>query len=346
MGNARAARLLAADQRGIAEAVRQLKWGEVVALPTETVYGLAGDAINPGAIHKIYQAKGRPSSNPLILHVTDSTMASRYAEIPPLARRLMDRFWPGPLTLVLARRADAPVAGAVTAGLPTIALRAPAHPVMRAVIEGLGRAIAAPSANVSGRLSPTDAAHVQVPGIKWVLDGGPCTVGLESSIVKVDGDRLILLRPGLISAEAIGEAAGVPVSVAGKGSAIEAPGMMHRHYAPRLPLDLDVTERQLGRYLIGFGTIAGDVNLSPAGNMEEAAARLFAALHEAEASGAARIGVAPIPAKGAGYAIRDRLLRAAAGAAAGDAQSGVAGHQAAIDGDDRPGDVGGRGEHE
>lgn len=346
MGNARAPRHLSADAGGIAEAVRQLKWGEVVALPTETVYGLAGDAINPGAIHKIFDAKGRPPTNPLILHVTDPGMASRYAHVTPLSERLMDRFWPGPLTLVLSRRPDAPVAGAVTAGLPTIALRAPSHPVMQAVIAGLGRAIAAPSANVSGRLSPTDASHVEVPGIKWVLDGGPCDIGIESSIVKVDGDRLILLRPGLLSAEAIEEAVGVPVALAGRDSAIEAPGMMHRHYAPRLPLDLDVTKSQAGRYLIGFGPIAGDLNLSPSGNLDEAAARLFAALHHAEASGAARIGIAPIPATGAGHAIRDRLQRAAAGAAPDHAGSGVAGHQAAIDGDHRPGDVGGGGQDE
>mgnify|MGYP005840296711 CR=1 FL=1 len=329
MGNARAPRRLAADAAGIAEAVRQLKWGEIVALPTETVYGLAADAIHPGAIARIYRAKGRPPANPLIVHVSGRAMAERYAEMSPLAERLIARFWPGPLTLVLPKRADAPLTGAVTAGLSTVALRAPDHPVMQAVIEGLGRGIAAPSANVSGRLSPTDAAHVDVPGLKWLLDGGPCRVGLESSIVRPEPDRLLLLRPGVLGAQALAAAMGVPVERPGAGAAVEAPGMMWRHYAPRLPLDLDVTQAMPDRFWIGFGPVAGDLNLSPSGNLEEAAAGLFAALHQADASGAARIGVAPIPSGDAGAAIHDRLARAAAG-------SGVPGHQPAIDGDDGP----------
>ncbi len=305
----------AADDRAIAEVVRHLKGGGIAAVPTETVYGLAADAANPGAVAKVFRAKGRPAANPLIVHVTGAEMAARYAEVSPLAGRLMARFWPGPLTLVLPKRADALLTGAVTAGLPTVALRAPDHPVMQAVILGLGRGVAAPSANVSGRLSPTRADHVAGLDVPLVLDAGPCRVGLESSIVKVEGDRLVLLRPGSLDAATLAAAAGVAVETAAGAStaAPQAPGMAFRHYAPRLPLDLDVTEAQPGRFLIGFGAVAGDLSLSPGGDLDEAAARLFDALHRAEASGAARIGVAPIPVTGAGAAIRDRLVRAAAG---------------------------------
>lgn len=317
MDNGSKGRVRPADADSIAEAVRLLKWGEIVAVPTETVYGLAADAMNPGAVHRLFQAKGRPAANPLIVHVAGRDMAAAYADLTPMADRLMAAFWPGPLTLVLPRRADARLAGAVTAGLQTVALRAPDHPVMQALIAGLGRGIAAPSANVSGRLSPTEAAHVEVPGVKLVLDGGPSRLGLESSVVKLMDGHLSLLRPGVLTAEAIARAAGVPVTVAGADAAIESPGMAFRHYAPRLPLDLDVTAPAPGRYLIGFGPLAGDYNLSPAGDLDEAARHLFDALHRAEASGAARIGVVPLPAEGPGIAIRDRLRRAAG---AGDGQ--------------------------
>lgn len=314
MGGTRPQRVLAADDRAIAEAVRHLEGGGVAAVPTETVYGLAADAASPAAVARVFRAKGRPAANPLILHVADREMAARYAEIPPLAERLMARFWPGPLTLVLPRRADAPLAGAVTAGLGTVALRAPDHPVMQAIIRRLGRGVAAPSANVSGRLSPTQAQHVAELAVPLVLDAGPCRLGLESSVVKVAGDRLVLLRPGSLDAATLAEAGGVPVEIAGAGAkeAPEAPGMAFRHYAPRLPLELDVTEAAPGRFLLGFGPVSGDLNLSPAGDVAEAAANLFAALHRAETSGAKRIGVAPIPSTGAGAAIRDRLQRAAA----------------------------------
>lgn len=304
----------AADAHAIAEAVRHLAQGGIVVVPTETVYGLAADAASPKAVARVFRAKGRPAANPLIVHVSGPEMAARYAAIPPLAARLMARFWPGPLTLVLPRRADAPLAPAVTAGLPTVALRAPDHPVMQAVIAGLGWGVAAPSANVSGRLSPTRAEHVAGLDVPLVLDAGPCRVGVESSVVRVEGERLVLLRPGSLDAATLGAAAGVAVELPAAGAAPEAPGMAFRHYAPRLPLTLDVTEPAPGQFLIGFGAIAGDLNLSPAGDVAEAAARLFDALHAAEASGATRIGVAPVPDHGAGAAIRDRLRHAAAAA--------------------------------
>jgi L-threonylcarbamoyladenylate synthase len=192
-----------------------------------------------------------------------------------------------------------------------VALRAPAHPVMQALIAGLGRGIAAPSANVSGRLSPTRASHVAGLDVPLLLDAGPCREGLESSVVKPLADRLLLLRPGSLSAEVLARETGLVVEVADGGAPAEAPGMAFRHYAPRLPLDLDVTEPQPGRFLIGFGPNGGDFNLSPSGDLAEAGARLFHALHVAEASGAARIGVVPIPQVGAGAAIYDRLQRAA-----------------------------------
>ncbi|WP_448582753.1 L-threonylcarbamoyladenylate synthase [Thermaurantiacus sp.] len=305
----------AADAHAIADVVRHLGRGGIAVVPTETVYGLAADAASPEAVARVFRAKGRPAANPLIVHVTGQEMAALYAEIPPLAARLMTRFWPGPLTLVLPKRADAPLADAVTAGLATVALRAPDHPVMQAVIAGLGRGVAAPSANVSGRLSPTRAEHVHALDVPLVLDAGPCRLGVESSVLKVDRGRLLLLRPGSLDSATLAEAAGVAVEAPGNAAAApEAPGMAFRHYAPRLPLDLDVTEPAPGRFLLGFGAIEGDFNLSPAGDVTEAAATLFDALHRAEASGKARIGVAPIPDRGVGAAIRDRLARAAAAA--------------------------------
>jgi L-threonylcarbamoyladenylate synthase len=306
-------RIRAADAAGVAEAVRLLAAGAIVVVPTETVYGLAADAASDEAVAKIFAAKGRPAINPLISHVADLAMAERYGAFGAVARRLAERFWPGPLTLVVPRRADAPLAGAVTAGLPTVALRVPAHPVMQAVIGGLGRAVAAPSANISGRLSPTRAEHVTGLDVPLLLDAGPCAAGLESSIVKLGEDGApTLLRPGAVPVEAIAEATGRPVAVidAGAGAAaVEAPGMLLRHYAPRLPLLLDVTERRPGMVLIGFGGVEGDINLSPSGDLVEAAAGLFDALHRADASGAETIGVAPIPDHGLGAAINDRLRR-------------------------------------
>jgi L-threonylcarbamoyladenylate synthase len=296
--------------------VRLLAAGGIAAIPTETVYGLAADAANAGAVARVYAAKGRPAFNPLIVHVADRAMAERYARFSPLAERLAASFWPGPLTLVLPLAHDAPICSLVTAGLPTIALRVPAHPAMQAVVRGLGRGVAAPSANASGRLSPTTAAHVleslngQVP---LVVDGGPCSAGLESSIVAVDGDDLVLLRHGAIALEALEAAAGKPIPVAQEGADISAPGMMLRHYAPRLPVRLFAQTATPEEFHIGFGEILGDRSLSLHGNLVEAAAALFETLHTAESSGKAGIAVAPIPETGLGLAINDRLRRAARG---------------------------------
>ena len=298
---------LAADAAGIACALELLRAGQPVALPTETVYGLAAIAADGDAVARIYAAKGRPAFNPLIVHVADARMASTLVEIVPAAAALMDRFWPGPLTLVLPLKPGAPVAGIVTAGLPTLAVRCPAHPVMQAVIAAVGP-LAAPSANRSGRLSATTAAHVAASlggRIPLILDGGACAAGIESTIVAVDADGIALLRPGAIPSELVGANAAATTG-------ISAPGQLASHYAPRQPLRLDARTAHAGEFHIGFGTVAGAASLSARGDLVEAAARLFDMLHRAEASDAAGIAVAPIPDHGLGAAINDRLRRAAA----------------------------------
>jgi len=302
---------VAPDPAGVSLAAALLRTGSVVAVPTETVYGLAADATNPAAVARIYAAKGRPSFNPLIAHVSGAAMAAEHVEISPLARRLIDAFWPGPLTLVLPRKPESPIAAIVTAGLPTLAVRCPDHPVPQALIAALGRPLAAPSANASGQISATRAEHVLKTlrgSIPLIIDGGPCTGGIESTIVAVDGESLRLLRPGGIPREAL-EAFG-PVSLGSSG--IEAPGMMESHYAPTKPLRLEAESARDDEFLIGFGSVAGDISLSPGGDPVEAAARLFDCLHAADVSGAGAIAVAPVPHEGLGAAINDRLRRAAA----------------------------------
>jgi L-threonylcarbamoyladenylate synthase len=299
---------VAADASGIALAVAALAGGGIVALPTETVYGLAADATDPAAVARIFAAKGRPGYNPLIVHVADRAAAERLVEIGDTARALAVRFWPGPLTLVLPARAGNGIAPAVTAGLPTLAVRVPAHPVMQAVLRDFGGPLAAPSANASGSISPTTAAHVAASlqgAAPLILDAGPTTGGLESTIVRVEGDRVSLLRPGGVPAERLGINADA-------GAGIVAPGQLASHYAPRQPLRLNATVRRWREFLIGFGAVAGDITLSASGDLDEAAAALFAALHTAQASGAATIAVAPVPDTGVGVAINDRLCRAAA----------------------------------
>lgn len=299
---------MAADADGIAAAARLIRAGEAVAVPTETVYGLAADATNGAAVARIYAAKGRPSFNPLIVHVASLVEAERIACFDDAARALAQRFWPGPLTLVLPLRDDAGIAGLVTAGLPTIALRASAHPAMQALIAAGGRPLAAPSANASGRISPTRAAHVvaSLDGrIPLVLDGGATAHGLESTIVAVTDGAVRLLRPGPIAAEALG-------AVASAGDRIEAPGQLASHYAPAKPLRLEAVAAAPDEWLIGFGAVTGDVSLSEGGDLIEAAARLFELLHDADRQAAQRIAVAPIPDEGLGIAINDRLRRAAA----------------------------------
>lgn len=308
-------RVRMADVAGIAEAAALLDAGDIAAIPTETVYGLAADAANGAAVAKVYAAKGRPSFNPLIVHVADRAMAGRHAAFDPLAERLAEAFWPGPLTLVLPLLPNAPVASLVTAGLDTIALRVPAHPAMQGVIRALGRGVAAPSANASGRLSPTRADHVLESlhsRIPLILDAGPCAAGLESSIVAVVGGKARLLRQGAIAVEDITAVVGAPVPLAADNAPVAAPGMLLSHYAPRLPIRLEATEAAAHEFHIGFGPIAGDETLSANGDLAEAAANLFACLHRADASGRAAIAVAPLPAHGLGAAINDRLRRAAA----------------------------------
>ncbi len=294
-----------ADAAGIARAAQILESGGLVAVPTETVYGLAARADNAAAVARIYAAKGRPDFNPLIVHVQDAAQAVRYAVVPDQARALMEQHWPGPLTLVLPRRDDAGLADAVTAGLPTVALRAPAHPVMRALLDQFDFPLAAPSANRSGFISPTTAAHVlaSLDGrIDLVLDGGPCAAGVESTIIAVRADGSIdQLRPGPIQIGAAEAQAGQ----------IEAPGQLASHYAPGKPMRLNALERQADEFLIGFGTVAGDCTLSASGDTIEAATRLYACLHEAALAPQPRIAVAPVPKRGVGIAINDRLARAA-----------------------------------
>jgi len=307
--------VLAADAAGIAEAAHRLQDGGLVAVPTETVYGLAARADRDASVAAIYRAKGRPSFNPLIVHVADVEAGQALADFDERALALADRFWPGPLTLVLPLREGAPIAAAVTAGLPTVALRCPAHPVMRAVIAQAGLPLAAPSANASGGVSPTQAGHVLATldgRIDAVIDGGPCVAGLESTIVALRSDGAWqMLRPGPISAEAVAEVLGCegqPVM----SHAIEAPGQLASHYAPGKPVRLEATTAHADEFHIGFGPIAGAASLSPGGDLIEAAARLYALLHEAARSDFARIAVAPVPDGGVGAAINDRLRRAAA----------------------------------
>ena len=289
----------------IAEAARRILAGEPVAMPTETVYGLAADATNGEAVARIYAAKGRPSFNPLIVHVRDLAAAERIGEFTDAARDIAAQHWPGPITLVVPLRDDAGIAALVTAGLSTIALRVPAHPAMQALLAATGKPLAAPSANASGGISPTRAAHVAASlgaRVRLIVDGGPCERGIESTIVAATGGPLRLLRRGPIEIEAV-EAG---------GERIEAPGQMASHYAPSKPLRLEATAAGADEFLIGFGAVDGDVSLSPSGDPVEAAARLFALMHLADAAPHARIAVAPIPGGGIAAAIRDRLQRAAA----------------------------------
>ncbi len=307
--------IVPADAAGIAAAAARIVVGEAVAVPTETVYGLAARADSPHAVAAIYAAKGRPGFNPLIVHVPDLASAEAIAIFDNRARQLAAEFWPGPLTLVLPLREDARIAPAVTAGLPTIALRSPAHPVMRAVLEASGLPLAAPSANRSGGVSPTSAQHVarSLAGrIAMVLDGGDCPAGLESTIVALRADGTWQqLRPGPVNHEDLVEALGGE-SEAHDERGIEAPGQLASHYAPGKPVRLAVSAADPDEFLIGFGPLAGDYNLSPGGDLAEAAARLYAALHEAAAAPQPRIAVAAVPEHGLGAALNDRLRRAAA----------------------------------
>ncbi len=308
--------ILAPDPEGISRAARLLRDGGLVAVPTETVYGLAARADSDDAVAAIYKAKGRPSFNPLIVHVADLAAAERIVLVDERARLLAERFWPGALTMVLPLRSDAGLAAAVTAGLPSAALRCPAHPVMRAVLEASGLPLAAPSANKSGAVSPTAAEHVRVSlggAVDAIVDGGASALGLESTIAALrPGGGWALLRPGPVGEAEIAALLG-PQDAAGSGAArIEAPGQLASHYSPGKTVRLDAEVARADEFHIGFGAVAGDASLSPSGDLAEAAARLYAVLHQAAASPKPAVAVAPIPGEGLGHAIRDRLRRAAA----------------------------------
>jgi L-threonylcarbamoyladenylate synthase len=303
-----------------AEALALIEAGEVVAIPTETVYGLAADATNGRAVAHIFETKGRPRFNPLIAHVSSLDMARAIAVLDPLSQRLAEWFWPGPLTLVLPLKRGSPVHPLVTAGLDTVAVRMP-RGFGAGLIAALGRPLAAPSANSSGRVSATSAEAVAADlgdRVPLIVDGGPTPVGLESTIVKVEGDTISLLRPGGVAAEEIQRVGGQTLRRG--GGAIVAPGMLASHYAPHAAVRLDAHEVRPGEALLAFGpgSVAGAAeavatrNLSVTGDLTEAAANLFAMLNELDASGAMAIAVAPIPPSGLGEAINDRLLRAAA----------------------------------
>jgi L-threonylcarbamoyladenylate synthase len=319
-----ATRVAKPDAAAIADAVRHLLAGGLVAFPTETVYGLGADATSGAAVARLYEAKGRPAFNPLIAHVTDIEAALAIARFDADAKRLAATFWPGPLTLVLPKAAACPVAELATAGLDTIAVRVPAHDVAQKILRGLGRPVVAPSANRSGHVSPTVAAHVLADlggRIDLIIDGGATAVGVDSTIVACLGEP-VLLRPGGVPREAIERALGRPLvepAAAGAEEAPLAPGMLASHYAPRTPLRLDAGRVEAGEALLAFGPklAAGAggaallLNLSERGDLAEAAANLFSHLRALDAAGAKAIAVMPIPPQGLGEAINDRLTRAA-----------------------------------
>ncbi len=308
-----------ATQEAIRHAAEALARGDIVAFPTETVYGLGANALDARAVAKVFAAKERPRFNPLIVHVPGLGEAERYAVVNDTARKLAEAFWPGPLSLVLKKRPAGGIVDLVSAGLETIALRAPAHPVAQALLAAAKLPIAAPSANRSGRISPTIAAHVEAelddrPAM--ILDGGPCPLGIESTVVAVLGDAPALLRPGALAREAIELVLGAPLGAAAANHRGASPGQLETHYAPSTPLRLGAVSVAPDEALLAFGGAVpagarATINLSPSGNLEEAAAKLFAALRDLDRSGATAIAVMPIPAHGLGEAINDRLQRAA-----------------------------------
>jgi L-threonylcarbamoyladenylate synthase len=311
--------ILPLNEDSLAKAAAILADGGLVAMPTETVYGLAADAANPDAVARLYAAKGRPQFNPLIAHVNGIRMARLQAEFPPLAEALAAAFWPGALTLVLPTRGDATVCDLARAGLPSVAIRAPAHSGAQALIAAFGGPLAAPSANRSGRISPTRADHVAADlgeRIDLILDGGPCEAGIESTILAIEENRAALLRPGAIPAETLAdfirEHGGEAIFQRSEGEEgpISSPGQMRAHYAPQARLRLNAGAPQPGEAYLAFGAGKGDLNLSPAGDLIEAARNLFAMLRALDAQASA-IAVAPIPETGLGAAINDRLRRAA-----------------------------------
>ncbi|NQV79242.1 MAG: threonylcarbamoyl-AMP synthase [Alphaproteobacteria bacterium] len=301
-------------------AVDVLRSGDLVAFPTETVYGLGADAMSDAAVARVFAIKRRPDFNPLIVHLANPEDAETLAILDDRAELLAAALWPGPLTLVLPRTPDCPVSRLASAGLATIALRAPDHRVARALLTAFGGPLVAPSANISGQLSPTLAKHVERSfgdDVTMILDGGPCRVGLESTVVACFDDAVWLLRPGGIEADAIEDLIGVRLRVPSPADEIRAPGMLQSHYAPNLPLRLNATTVAAGEALLAFGPkppagAATVLNLSERGNLQQAAAQLFAMLHELDRPDYDGIAVMPVPNDGLGVAINDRLRRAAA----------------------------------
>ena len=312
--------IVPASDQWIARAAAALRRGELVAFPTETVYGLGADATNGLAVAAIFELKGRPHFNPLIVHVGDAGMAERYGVLSNSAKRLAQAFWPGALTLVVAKREDGGIADLTTAGLETIALRVPDHGVAQALLDKTGMPIAAPSANRSGHVSPTLAQHVEDDlgdGPAMILDGGATARGIESTVIDTTTERPALLRPGAVPREAIEDVLGMALVSATAEGKPASPGQLDSHYAPRAKLRLDAKGINAGEALLAFGPDEPTgaslvVNLSPSGNLREAAANLFRALRKLDSSGADVVAVMPIAEEGLGEAINDRLRKAAA----------------------------------
>lgn len=309
--------IVAPTPQGIAEACRLLQQGQVVGMPTETVYGLAADATQDHAVARIFDVKNRPTFNPLIVHVASAVEAWSLVEASAENQVLMEMFWPGPLTLVLNRKENSPISLLASGGLETLAIRCPSHPVAGRLIREFGRPLAAPSANRSTHISPTSAPDVAASlgdRVPLILDGGPCEIGLESTILDLSGEAPILLRPGHILKEALEVILG-PIEEASAHTAVKAPGMMRRHYAPHRPLRLNAQDCQAGEALLGFGDTGAlpvTLNLSEKGDLTEAAANLFRMMRQLDKDSYTGIAVMPIPSHGLGVAINDRLQRAAA----------------------------------
>jgi L-threonylcarbamoyladenylate synthase len=317
--DAQLTRTLAYGSDAIADAARLIAEGQCVAIPTETVYGLAADATNGAAVTRVYEAKGRPSFNPLIVHVADLATARKFAAFDKRAEMLAAAFWPGPLTLVLPVKPSGGIASLVTAGLETIAIRVPRHRAMQALLAASGKPLAAPSANASGTISPTRAEHVLASlngRIPLIVDDGPTEQGIESTIVRQVFGMTRILRHGPVTVDALREALGGQANISRfdpteSPTKIDSPGQLLSHYAPRKPLRIDAPRAAPEEWMIGFGATGGDDNLSATGDLVEAATRLFDALHRGDLSTKPRIAVAPVPDEGIGEAINDRLRRAA-----------------------------------
>ncbi|MCK5042362.1 MAG: threonylcarbamoyl-AMP synthase [Sphingomonadales bacterium] len=310
------AKIIGNDDNSIKLAAQALKKGELVGLPTETVYGLAASAVDDRAVLNIFKAKERPSFNPLIVHVADIDMAMAVAEVTPIAKKLMHAFWPGPLTIVLKRNKDCPLSELVSAGLDTVALRSPNHPVAMALLKTSKLPLAAPSANKSGTISPTTAQHV-IDGlgseVAYVLDGGAAAVGIESTIISATDGVVSLLRPGSISSDMIEDVLGEKITTPTTSpNKITAPGQLASHYAPNNAVRLNADNAENDEFLLGFGDVNGKLNLSPSGDVDEAARNLFTMLRQADKLSSGGIAIAPIPNTGIGIAINDRIKRAAA----------------------------------